>query len=197
MNVFDLIVLILILLFLVRGVWVGLISQIAFLAALILGFAAAGAFYGDAAGMLSPLISHPQLSFLITYILLFLAVYLLVMLIGLGLRKVVNISMLGWFDRLMGAVFGLSKAVFVASLLFIVLAGFLAGSRPYLRAARCYPYLAVSSKYLLSLIEDSDLRSQFLPSEPAISSLLSSAVPAGEPLRRAAEEETEDNRLIQ
>jgi membrane protein required for colicin V production len=193
---FDAAVASLLLLFLVRGVWVGLIGQLAFLTALVLGFMAAGAFYGDVTLLVGPWIKQPHLAFLLTYLLLFLVVYLLVMVVGRGLRLVMNITMLTWFDRLMGGLFGALKGIFVASLLTMGLAGFISGSRPLLRESLCYPFLVVSSGYVLMFIRDNDLRERFLPRESAITELLS-AVPAGEAVRGAAEEIAQDDHLIQ
>jgi membrane protein required for colicin V production len=197
MTVFDAGIAILLLLFLGRGVWVGLIGQLAFLIALVLGFMAAGAFHGQVTLLLGPWIKQPHLSFLITYLFLFLLVYLLVMVAGRGLRLVMNITMLAWFDRLTGGLFGVIKGVFVASLLFMGLAGFISGSRPLLRDSFSYPFLAVSSGYILNFIRDHDLRERFLPREPAITELLAPAVPMGEALGGAAEQISQDDHLIQ
>lgn len=197
MTYFDAIILILFLFFLIRGAWVGFIGQLAFLAALVLGFAAAGALYHQVAGYAAPWIEQPQLGFLVTYMLLFLAVYSLTILIGKGLRKVMTITMLGWFDRLLGGLFGLGKGVFVASLLFMVTAGFLSGSRSLLRDSFCYPFLAVSSGYVLIFVRDANLRERFLPKEPAIPDLMTATVPAGESVRREVEQIAEEHRLVE
>jgi len=177
MTPFDAIILALFLLFLARGIWVGLIGQLAFLAALIFGYAAAGAFYTRLGHLLLPVIPNPQASFLTTYVLLFLLTYLLTILLGKGLKIVMSITLLGWFDRLMGGIFGLGKAAFLCTLLFMVLSGFVAGPRPFFSNSLTTPYLAASSNYFLSWIKDNDIRHRFLPKRPAISALLSETIP--------------------
>ncbi len=180
MTPFDIIILALILLFIARGVWVGLIGQLAFLAALILGYAAAGAYYSRLGHLLLPLIPNPQANFLITYIILFVVTYLLTILVGMGLKKVMSITLLGWFDRLMGGLFGLAKAAFLSTLLFMALSGFISGQRPFYSHSLSTPYLTASSNYLLTWIRDNDLRHRLVPKQPAISVLLAPpAVPAG------------------
>jgi membrane protein required for colicin V production len=196
MVLFDTAMATLLLLFLVRGAWVGLIGQLAFLVALVLGFMAAGAFYGDFTLLIGPWIKQPHLAFLVTYLILFLGVYLVVMVVGRGLHLVMNITMLTWFDRLMGGLFGAIKGIFVASLVFMGLAGFISSSRPILRDSFSYPFLAVSSGYILMFIRDNDLRERFLPREPAITNLLLPAVPEGEAVRGAAEQIGENDNLV-
>jgi membrane protein required for colicin V production len=197
MNIFDVAMAFLFFLFLLRGVWVGLIGQLAFLAALVLGFMAAGAFYGDFAVLITPWVKQPQFGFLLTYTLLFFAVYLFIMLLGRGLRQVMSISMLAWFDRLTGGIFGAVKAVFIASLLFMGLAGFISGSRPLLRDSYSYPFLAVSSGYILLFIRDYDLRERFLSRDPAIPELMTSTIPPFESRQGAAEQVADDDQLVE
>lgn len=197
MTSFDAIILALLLVFLIRGIWVGFIGQLAFLAALVLGFAAAGALYDRVAGLIIPWVGPPVFGFLLTYLILFLSVYLLVILVGKGLRKVMTVTMLGWFDRLLGGLFGLGKGIFVASLLFMILAGFIAGSRPLLRNSFCYPFLAVTSGSILMLVQDANLRARFLPREPAIPKRLTSSIPVGEPVRREVKQIAAKHRLVE
>ncbi len=194
--IFDAIILLLILFFLVRGIWVGFIAQLAFLAALVLGFAAAGAFYGRAAGWLSPWIGQPQLGFFITYALLFLAVYVVIMLMGKGLRKVMTVTMLGWFDRLLGGLFGLLKGVFLATLLFILVAGLFSESRPMLRKTFSYRFLVASSEAIVIFIHDANLRERFIPREPAIPESMTSLMPAGKLIRGPVKQIAKEHRLV-
>jgi len=154
-----------------RGVWTGFVRQVAFIAALILAFVVAGRFYPYFAIIFRPLVSTPQLNFLLTYSLLFVLVYLGVMLAGLGMKKVMKVSMLGGFDRLMGGIFGMGKGVFIATLLFMIIAGTLSNSATFLRKSYFYPFFDNSSRMVTSFISDRDLRSRFSPSEPAISAL--------------------------
>ena len=183
MTAFDAIILIIFLLFIARGVWVGLIGQLAFLAALPIGFIAADAFYRKLGHLLLPVVPNPQASFLLTYILLFIATYLLIILIGKGLKKVVSITLLGWFDRTMGGVFGLGKGVFLSTLIFMMLSGFTSGPRAFFSNSLSTPYLSNCSEYMLTMIRDKDLRHRFLPKKPAISNILAKPIPLGKPLK--------------
>ncbi|MBU0479661.1 MAG: CvpA family protein [Proteobacteria bacterium] len=168
MGSIDIAVISIISLLTVRGIWTGFIRQAAFIVALIFGFWAAGRYYHLFSGLLDNFITIPQVSFLVTYSLIFAVVYLLVMLLGLGLKKVVTISMLGGFDRFIGGLFGIGKGVFITTLLFMLVAGTFANSASFLKRSYFYPFLEDSSKLVRSFIMDRSLRDRFQPSEPAI-----------------------------
>ena len=151
-----------------HGIWVGCIKQLASILALIVGFVAAGRLCEDFYQAILPFISSPNIAFLVSYLTLFVVIYLLIILLGMGLKKVVDIVLLGWFDRAMGGLIGAAKALFVAVLVFMALSSILSGSNNFLRKSFFYPYLSFSSEYLLRLIRDADIRANFMPKEPAI-----------------------------
>jgi len=152
---------------LVRGIWIGFFSQVAFVLAMFAGFVLAGQYHEFFYQFVEPVISNSQISFLLSYVIIFAVIYFLVILLGKGLKKVMNISLLVWFDRFMGGLFGLTKALFINSLIFMVLAGFLSGSNS-MRNSYTYPFMSKCSEIVLGLIKDNDLRSRFFPKEPAI-----------------------------
>ena len=151
-----------------HGIWVGCIKQLASILALIVGFVAAGRLCEDFYQTLLPFISSPNIAFFVSYLILFVVIYLGIILLGMGLKKVIDIALLGWFDRAMGGLLGAAKAMFVAVLVFMALSSILSGSNNFLRKSFSYPYLSSSTEYILRLIRDVDLRSSFIPKEPAI-----------------------------
>ena len=167
-TAFDILVLLIFLAFLARGLWIGFISQISSLLAMIGGFILAGYFDNEFYRLILPYIKNSHTAFLITYILLFAAFFFLIKLLGLGLKKVMDVSLTTWFDRTIGGLFGVIKGVFFISLLFVVVGSFLSGSNNYLKKSISYPLLSNSSKVILTFIQDHDLRSYFIPKEPAI-----------------------------
>lgn len=171
----DIAVIVIIALFTIRGAWIGFIRQLAFIAALILAFLVAGAFSRQLAGFIKPLGASPQLNFLLIYAAILLVVYLLVTLIGMALTKMMKVTMLGGFDRVLGGVFGLVKGIFLATLLFMAVAGIMSESAEYLRRSFSYPFLSGSAKVLSWFISDQDLRNRLRPKEAAIGNLIDQA----------------------
>jgi len=165
---FDIAVLIISAILIAHGIWVGCIRQLASIFALVVGFVAAGRLCNDFYRTILPFISSPNIAFIVSYLLLFVAIYLAVLLLGMGLKKVIDIALLAWFDRALGGLLGAAKALFIASLAFMIISSFMSGSNNLLRRSITYPYLVFSSEYILSLIRDADLRSSFRLKEPAI-----------------------------
>ena len=195
MTALDIGVITVVVFFLARGVWIGFIRQIAFLLALFLGYVAAGTYYPAWSRYLSQ-IGNPQLRFLVTYALLFFTTYVLIMLLGLGLKRVMQISFLGWFDRLLGAVFGLTKAIFITTLAFMALTGIFASSSSFIEKAFFSKYLLTSSQWITSIIKDKDLQANLLPQQPAISDLLRNSIPAVQTLRRETSKMPQHDPLV-
>jgi len=167
-TAFDVLVLIIFLAFLVRGIWIGFISQISSLIAMIGGFLLAGYFDNDFYRLILPYLENSHMAFLITYIVLFMVFFFVIKLAGLGLRLVMDLTLVAWFDKTVGGIFGIIKGLFFISLIFVVISSYLSGSNNYLKKSITYPYLSKSSKVILAFIRDNDLRSYFIPKEPAI-----------------------------
>jgi len=113
-TAFDVLVLLIFLAFLVRGIWIGFIRQISSLLAMLGGFLLAGYFDNEFYRLILPFIDKSQTAFFLTYILLFVAFFYLIKLMGLGLKQVMDITLTTWFDRGVGGLFGLIKGVSAA-----------------------------------------------------------------------------------
>jgi membrane protein required for colicin V production len=167
-TVFDLVVFVIFLGFIARGVWVGFIRQIAFIVAMVTGFAVAGHFHKEFYNIILPFIESGSVAFLLAYLVLFGVIYFFALLLGMGLRKVMTITMLGWFDRLMGGCFGFIKGLFVSSLLFMFLNGVLSADNRFIHRSYSKQLLQESGDILLVLVRDGNIRSGFYPKIPAI-----------------------------
>jgi membrane protein required for colicin V production len=167
-TAFDVLVLVIFLLFLIRGIWIGFIRQISSLIAMVGGFLLAGYFDKEFYRLILPYFHNSHTAFLLTYILLFVAFFFLIKLVGLGLSKVMDVTLSIWFDKAIGGLFGIIKGIFIASLIFFVTTSYLSGSNKYLKKSIAYPLLAQSSKVILAFIRDHDIRSYFIPTDPGI-----------------------------
>ncbi len=177
MSVLDIGVIVVTIIFLVRGAWIGFFRQLAFFAALFMGYAVAGIYYTQLSQHVQ-WINDPQLRFVVTYAVLFIVTYVFVILLGFGLKKVMQISFMGWFDRMLGGIFGLAKAVFISTLAYMALAAVLTSSSPIIHKSFCSKYLLQSSHIITAIIRDKNLQAQLVPQKPAISSFLTEHVPA-------------------
>ncbi len=192
MSPLDAIVLILLAVFIIRGIWVGFIRQVASLLALVAGFLVAGHYYGESNQIITPFIRNEQLGFLVSYALIFCLVFLLTIFIGLAFKKVAQLILLDWFDKSLGGILGAAKGFFLACIAFMILATFISGSSSIFTRSVLYPYLQKSSFLLLSVVKNDHIRDRMLPRQPAISNLLSHTIDKGKELGRQAKQKASD-----
>ncbi len=136
-NLLDIIILVPLMLFAWNGYKKGLIIEIASLAALVLGLYMAFFFSDFAAQMLNDLFDMDQKYVAVfAFLLTFIAVLFLVLTVGKIVQKFVDILLLGFLNKLAGAVFGMLKGALLISILIFVINYFDFGSYLFKQEAR-------------------------------------------------------------
>lgn len=169
MTVYDLVIVAIFVFFIARGVWVGLLGQITVLIALYVGYLVSGQYHDKLFPFLRGVSENPQVVFFLAYAILFACTYVLTMLLGKALTRVMQLTIAGWFDKLLGAIFGAIKALILTILLHMLLTTFLAADTPMLRQCRLCPYLSQATTLFQQLIKDDKVRQAFQKKKPAIS----------------------------
>lgn len=137
-DILDLVIVVSLVLFTIRGVTNGFVGEIAGICSLVCGFWAARA-WGMAASQWFGFIADPSLRSIVAYTVVFIVVMLAIGLVARLLRKLLAFSFAGWIDRIAGALLGLAKGLFVWALIIIVLEK-LFQDAPFLRDSRALPY---------------------------------------------------------
>jgi membrane protein required for colicin V production len=120
MHVVDILFIIVALIFLVLGIWRGIISEVFRIVALIGGFTAALFFHRQLAAHFGFLSAAANVKANIAFVIIFVTVLVLILLIGWGFRKAVQFATLGWIDRLIGGVLGIAKALILAWIFYAI-----------------------------------------------------------------------------
>lgn len=166
---FDVIIVLIFLLFLIRGTWIGFMRQVAIFLALLGSYWLAAAYTGDMIPTVSNFIENPKIVFYVSFFLLFILGSIFMLLTGKALRLVMELTLVTWFDRTLGFILGLIKGLFVGSILYMVMNSSLVGSsNELLEKSFTKPLLEKGAEFIQQIIRDEELRSQFLPREPAI-----------------------------
>ena len=122
MNFLDLFILIPIIWLWIRGISKGLIIELATLLGMVLGILAAYYFSGYAQGLLKDYFSFSEMtSRVISYVVIFLAVWLIVYLIGRAIDKSVDLMAMGWFNKILGGIFGLAKGILIVCIVLFII----------------------------------------------------------------------------
>jgi membrane protein required for colicin V production len=167
---YDFVIITLLFLFTLRGFWVGFLRQITVLVALLIGYAIAGQYHDKLFPFLRGVTENPHVTFWTSYAILFAFTYVVTMLLGKGLARVVELTVAGWLDKVLGGVLGFAKGGILVVLLNMVLTGVLAPENPMIRNCQLSPYVKQATDLFRGLIKDEKLRDSFLQKKPAISS---------------------------
>jgi len=154
MNVLDIVLLALIALSGLLSLRAGLIREIFALGALLVGIFAAVLLTRALAGSLPDLLKSRVLTQIVFFLAVFLAVQILVSLIGTFASHLVRAGHLGWADRLLGFAFGCLRGAIVALLIVIGLSFVLPGDHPLLARSRVLPWACAPIEVFSGLLPD-------------------------------------------
>lgn len=166
---YDLVIIGLFLLLVGRGLWVGFLKQIIVLLSLYLGYIVTSQYHDRLFPFLKEVSANPKVIFLTAYALLFIGAYIGFMLLGKGLGLVIKITITGWFDRLLGGLFGVAKAAILAILLHMILGTILAPENRMLTDCQACTTLNRAVDLTRNLIKDEKAREALMRQEIAIS----------------------------
>ncbi|MCI5145056.1 MAG: CvpA family protein [Candidatus Electrothrix sp. AR3] len=162
---YDYIIVLFLLIFLVRGLCVGFVRQLATSFALVGSYWLAGQYVGQVIPFVQQVITQPKMVFLASFLALFVFFAMLFILVGRLLHKVMEVSLLGWFNRFLGGILGLAKGTLVVVVVHMVLASIFPPSYHLLRNSQTAPYLVLGGKVIRQFIEDVRVKEDLLPLE--------------------------------
>jgi len=120
MNWLDIAIVLIVAFFVTTAFSAGLIRELVTLVSAVVGVVVAGLFHDDLARDVLVFIDDDQAARAIGFLVLLGAIYLAGQLIAIMLKQVAAILLLGWADRLGGALFGLLKGLLVVEVLLIL-----------------------------------------------------------------------------
>jgi membrane protein required for colicin V production len=127
-----------------KGIWKGFVKEIAGIVAVIGGVAVSCLFHAQVQPYMAAFVGERYVQ-LVSYVIVFLGFYLVVMLLGKLLDKILRSIMLGGVNRVLGALFGLIKACFWLTLLTFAYTKLHLGigfNHPvWVTDSICYPFL--------------------------------------------------------
>jgi membrane protein required for colicin V production len=95
------------------GLWRGLVREIMSLAGWVMAFLAANLFAAPVSEFLPIAVSHPEYRLLLAFVVVFVLTLVVTSIAALLLLKIITAVGLGATDRLLGALFGLARALLI------------------------------------------------------------------------------------
>lgn len=146
-NVLDIIVCVVLLYSVIQGLIRGMTRQIVSIGALVVGLLLAGWYYPRAAAVILPYARTWEIAAFLGFLAIFVAVKLVGALVGVLLGKLFSAADLKWFDRVLGAAFGLVKGFLLSAVLFVGLLAFPFDLK-WVKEASVAPYLLRGAKFV-------------------------------------------------
>ena len=169
MTMYDLIVIGLFAVLIGRGIWLGFLKQVTGLLALYLGYIVASQYHDKFFPFLRDVSDNPEIVFLASYALMFIATYIVIMLLGKFLAYAIQISIVGWFDRVLGAALGGAKALIIVVLMHMILGALLPPESKLTRTCQTCGSLDSAVDMTRELIKSEDVRNALKQRQAAIS----------------------------
>lgn len=137
-NYFDVVLLALMGVFVVRGASRGFLDEVAGLVGLGVGVYAAGIGYVPLGQRLAPTFKDGNWAYVLAYVLILLVSMMLVALVARALHKVLKMSYADWINHLAGAAAGLLKGL-LACIILVALLDFFLREADFVRTSRVAP----------------------------------------------------------
>ncbi len=148
MNALDIFFVVALGFFLFRGIYRGLVLEVASIGGLIAGFLAANRFYMDVYPWVQEIINNETWAQIISYLSIFLVSMAAVALLAFFLRNLLRMLMLGWLDRLGGGLLGFIKAGLICCIALMLLTVFLPAEHSLVADSQIAPYIFELSESL-------------------------------------------------
>lgn len=145
----------------IRGIFRGLVKEVASILGLVLGFVLANSYYTQLSPLLAPHLGGPGLANLAAYLGIFLGTLTAVFLLASLIRKILKLIMLGWLDSIGGGALGLFKGALMCSIIVMALTAFLPARAEILTTSQLVPHINTFSTLLSSALPK-EMRDQFL-----------------------------------
>jgi membrane protein required for colicin V production len=143
----------------IAAIMKGFVRELISLASLVVGLVVAALAYPRAALWFEDLTKSHEIALGLGFLVLFLGVLLLGSLLSLLARKLIKTAGVQWFDRFLGAVFGLVRGVLVDCILLLVLLAF-AIKPGAVEQSSLAPYVTTGAN-VISVVMPGNLKAQF------------------------------------
>lgn len=150
-NILDIAVAVVLLVFLGRGLVRGLTREVTGLLGVVGGFLLARKFQYAVQPYFEPLTDDPNISGIAAFVVILTCTMLTAALLGAALRKFMSVTLTSWVDYILGALAGFAKGLLIVCLIFFLVQGFLP-ELAIVKTARSTPLINALIEYIRGLL---------------------------------------------
>lgn len=153
MNSLDIVFIVIVGFFLVRGLFRGLVTELGALFGVVGGFLLANRYYPEAEPYVSKIISDSSWVGIASYAGVFLGVILITSLLAAVIHTIIDSSPAAWLDHLAGLLLGGLKGVLICCVLLACITYFLPKAE-FVTNSKAVPYLQQATTFLQQYIPE-------------------------------------------
>lgn len=154
MNPFDILVVVIVGYGLVRGLFRGLVKEVASIIGVLGGFYLAFSYYRNLGAYLGWLTAKESYQLIFGFLIIFCGVLIMVAGLAMIIKYLLKIVYMGWADRVGGVIFGLIKGVLIVSIFFLMLTAFLPKDVGLMKNSLLAPHIAWVSERLAKVVSE-------------------------------------------
>jgi membrane protein required for colicin V production len=156
MNWLDILLLLVVLLSTVTAAQKGFSREVIGIGAALIGLVCGIWFYGLAGSFLLPYVSSPPVANFIGFFIVFVGCLTLGAIVNAIIRRFVRTVGLSWFDRLLGAVFGVVRGMLLAMAVITAMVAFAPAVKPdsvpaSVAESRIAPYIVKGANFIIAI----------------------------------------------
>lgn len=154
MNFLDILFIVVIALFTLRGFYRGLVREIISILSIFLAFTIASRYHHVLSPHLTVYINNEATVQSISYVLVFFGVLVICWAVARLLRELLEIALLGWLDRLAGLLFGMLEGGVVLLITLLILTSFFKNAT-FMKESTLAPKARPALVYVMQFMPDS------------------------------------------
>jgi membrane protein required for colicin V production len=155
MNAFDVILVLIVAVSTIAGLAKGLVREVFSLVGVLLGILLALVLSADLSVFLGRWIPYESAAYAAAFILVFVLTMVAAAIVAALVTKVLTVANLGFYNRLLGGLFGLVRGAVIGLVLMLGITLFLDADSPLVRDSRLAPQLAWSARGIAPLLPES------------------------------------------
>jgi membrane protein required for colicin V production len=152
MNTLDIVICVIVGFCFVRGIFRGIVRELASIIGVFIGLYAAYTYHSYVADQLSIMIPDAAHRNIVAFLLIFCTILFLAGLLGTIIRKMLKAACIGWIDRITGSLFGITKGILITSVVLIALTAFLSKKNSIVEKSVLAPFVMQISSGLVEMI---------------------------------------------
>ena len=154
MNGLDIALAVVLLFFLLRGIFRGFIKEIISIVGLVVAFVVSAEMYEFASQYIKPFIQNPAYRHTLGFLTMFMVIFIVIGLLGFVVDKLLQMKISKWTDGFLGAILGVIKGGLLSAVILMGATAFINQDSSFYKDSKAWPYMRIVTNSLREMIPE-------------------------------------------